>query len=94
MTVSGSTFVVVEDASPLGAGFTFNSVDRLLPITGSPVGQLRVYGRRGYGFYPQLSDTPTQTTYTSPPGDNGTLVLDKTTSVFTYTRPDGRVARR
>ena len=58
-TVTGTTFVVAEDASAFGAGWTFHGADRLVDITASgsnPAGQLRVLGSTGWAFYTQLTD--------------------------------------
>ena len=84
-TFTGSEFVVAEDASTLGAGWTFSGVDQLIPISASgslPAGVLRVYGNGGYRFYTGTS------TFTSPAGDNGTLTLSGGT--YTYSTPDGQ----
>src|SRR5262249_6550365 len=52
-------------------------------------GVLRTYGIGGWRFYMVATDNSSQTTYISPANDNGTLVLDKTNSLWTYTLPDG-----
>ncbi len=86
-TLSGSTFVVAEDGSALGAGWTFRGVDQLIPLTG---GVLRVYGAGGYAFYSGTTNLSGSTTYTSPAGDDGTLTLSAPSSgTYTYSTPDG-----
>jgi RHS repeat-associated protein len=85
-TVTGSTFVVVLDQSnPLGAGWSYGPVDRLVSIASDstgPAGMLRLYGTGGYRFYSGTSS------FTSPAGDNGTLTLSGGT--YTYTTPDNQ----
>jgi RHS repeat-associated protein len=84
-TVTGSAFVVAQDASPFGAGWTFAGVDRLVSIAADstgPAGMLRIYGSGGWRFYQGTSS------FTSPAGDNGTLSLSGGT--YTYATPDGR----
>ncbi len=78
-TLSGYTFVVAQDAGALGAGWAFAGVDQLVAVSG---GVLRVYGEGGYAFYAGSG------TYTSPPGDDGTLTLSGGT--YTYRTPDGQ----
>ncbi len=73
-TVTGATFVVAEDASPFGAGWTFGLTDQLVSIpydsvNNLPAGMLRVYGTGGWAFYPGT------TTFTSPADDPGVLTL-------------------
>jgi RHS repeat-associated protein len=83
--VSGTAFVVAEDSSSFGAGWTFSNTSQLYSIAASgsyPAGILRVYGTGGYRFYSGLS------TYTSPAGDNGTLSVNG--SGWEYTTPDGQ----
>jgi YD repeat-containing protein len=80
-TVSGSTFVVAQDASPFGAGWTFGPTDRLVniaadPANGLPAGILRVYGNGGYRFYSGAS-------LTSPANDNGALTTSGGGHVYT-----------
>jgi RHS repeat-associated protein len=84
-TFTGYTFVVAQDSSALGAGWGFAGVDMLVPLSASgsdPAGVLRVYGDGGSRFYQGT------TSFTSPPGDNGTLSLSGTT--YTYSTPDGQ----
>jgi YD repeat-containing protein len=90
ITLRGVSYVVAQDASPLGAGWSFAGVDRLVPIdpvthggVTYPAGRLRVYGSGGWRFYEG------STSFTSPPGDNGTLAVSG--AGFTYTTPDGQV---
>src|SRR5262249_31705510 len=81
-TLNGCTFVVAQDSSALGAGWTFAGVDRLVSFSASgndPAGVLRLYGDGGYRFYQG------STSFTSPPGDNGTLTLSGGT--YTYSTP-------
>jgi RHS repeat-associated protein len=84
-TFTGYTFVVAQDSSALGAGWNFAGLDMLVPLSASgsdPAGVLRVYGDGGYRFYQGT------TSFTSPPGDNGTLSVSGTT--YTYSTPDGQ----
>jgi RHS repeat-associated protein len=84
-TFSGFAFVVAQDSSPLGAGWTFAWVNQLVNISASgsvPAGQLMVFGTGGWRFYQGT------TTFTSPAGDNGTLTLSGGT--YTYSTPDGQ----
>jgi YD repeat-containing protein len=83
--LTGTAYVVAQDSSPLGAGWAFSPVDRLVSIAADsygPAGMLRVYGTGGYRFYQGT------TSFTSPPGDNGTLTLSGGT--YTYTTADGQ----
>src|SRR5262245_24589711 len=93
-TINGAVFVVAEDSSSYGAGWTLGSVDKLFSISQQTqgtftysAGMLREYGSGGYGFYTDNGAGG----YTSPAGDNGTLT--KATggwlTTYTYTRPDG-----
>src|SRR5262249_53956680 len=84
-TVTGAAYLVVQDASPFGAGWGLAGVDRLVSISADgngPAGMLRVYGSGGWRFYQGTSS------FTSPAGDNGTLTLSGNT--YTYSTPDGR----
>src|SRR5262249_27895498 len=86
ITVSGTAFVVAQDASALGAGWTLSNVNKLVNIAADangPAGQLWVYGTGGYRFF-----TGTSGTLTSPAEDNGTLVKNGGGD-FTYTAIDG-----
>jgi YD repeat-containing protein len=70
-TTNGSTFVVANDNSPLGAGWTFGPTDHLVNIPADtvnnlPAGLLRVYGNGGYRFYSGAS-------LNSPANDSGAL---------------------
>jgi RHS repeat-associated protein len=80
-TLSGNQYVVAEDNSQLGSGWTMSGVDQLVPIPG--VGMLRIYGSGGARIY---TGGPI---YTSPPGDPGTLILSG--GSYTYTLPNGQV---
>jgi len=80
---TGSTFVVAQDASPLGAGWTLSTVDQLVNIPADaygPAGKLRVYGSGGYRFY-SGSSSP----YTSPANDAGTLTYDGFGNILSQT---------
>jgi RHS repeat-associated protein len=84
-TINGSAFVVAEDNSPFGAGWTYAPTSQLvdIPASGSyPAGKLRVYGTGGYRFYQGTSS------FTSPAGDNGTLSVNGTG--WQYQTPDGQ----
>jgi RHS repeat-associated protein len=84
-TYTGYTFVVAQDSSPFGAGWSFASVNQLVSISASgsvPAGMLMVFGTGGWRFY-QGSGS-----YTSPVGDNGTLTVLGGT--YTYSTPDGQ----
>ncbi len=83
-TYTGYTFVVAQDSSTLGAGWSFAGVNQLVPISASgsvPAGVLMVFGTGGWRFYQGTSS------FTSPAGDNGTLTLSGGT--YTYSTPDG-----
>jgi YD repeat-containing protein len=86
-SVSGAAYVVTQDSSPFGAGWTFAPVDQLFSVTADgngPAGVLRAYGGTGeWRFYTQNGSA-----YTSPPGDNGTLTLSGGT--YTYQTADGK----
>jgi RHS repeat-associated protein len=87
-SASGVAYIVVENNSPFGAGWTFGPVDQLVSIaadSNGPAGQLRLYGTGGWRFYTQGVGS----TYTSPAGDPGTLVKNGDSS-FTYSLPGGR----
>jgi RHS repeat-associated protein len=75
--ISGSMYVIAEDSSALGAGWTFAGVDRLISVSG---GLLREFGSGGYGFYSLSGGV-----YTSPAWDNGTLSAATAGGVTTYT---------
>jgi RHS repeat-associated protein len=84
--LSGTAFVVVQDNSPYGPGWTFSGTDQLISIPGDsngPAGQLRLFGSGGWRFYQDTSGG----SFLSPPEDNGTLVRHSDGS-FTYTTPD------
>jgi YD repeat-containing protein len=84
-TINGSAFVVAEDSSPFGAGWTYGPTSELYSIAASgsyPAGMLRVYGTGGYRFYQGTSS------FTSPAGDNGTLSVNG--SGWQYQTPDGQ----
>jgi RHS repeat-associated protein len=84
---SGITYVVTQDASPFGAGWTFSPVDQLVSIaadSNGPAGMLRIFGTGGWRFYASSGSG----TFTSPAEDNGTLAG---TGPYTYTTPEGVV---
>jgi RHS repeat-associated protein len=86
-SVSGVAFLVREEASPFGRGWTLSLVDRLVNIAASgphPAGQLRVYGTGGWDFYQDLGGG----SFLSPAGNPGTLVRNGD-NTFTYTSPTG-----
>src|SRR5208283_1868367 len=86
-TLSGSTFVVAQDNSAVGAGWSYGMIDQLIPMaadSNGPAGVLRVYGTGGYRFYQATGNG----TFQSPAGDNGTLVQNSDGS-YTYTSPCG-----
>jgi RHS repeat-associated protein len=71
----------------IGAGWTFSGIESLVTITADsygPAGMLRLYGIGGWRFYQGEAGGP----YTSPGGDNGTLV--KSGSGWVYSTPDGQ----
>jgi RHS repeat-associated protein len=87
-TINGSAFVVAEDSSPFGAGWTYGPTSQLYSIAASgsyPAGKLRVYGTGGYRFYQGTSS------FTSPAGDNGTLSVNG--SGWQYQTPDGQTVQ-
>jgi YD repeat-containing protein len=68
-TINGSLGVVVNDASPFGAGWWLDGLDRLVNVSGTAAtGLLYVYGAGGSRFFAQNG-----TSYTSPVDDFGTL---------------------
>jgi RHS repeat-associated protein len=85
--LTGAAYVVTQDGSPFGAGWTFSPVDTLVNVpadANGPAGQLRVYGTGEWRFYQDLGGGAFQ----SPAGDSGTL--SQTGGTFTYSTPDGR----
>jgi YD repeat-containing protein len=88
-TVTGYSFVDVQDTSHYGAGWTFSGTDQLLAVAadtpnGLPAGLLRESGTGEWRFYTDTGGG----TYSSPAGDNGTL--SKTGNTYTYSTPDGQ----
>jgi RHS repeat-associated protein len=88
-TVTGYSFVDVQDTSHYGAGWTFSGTDQLIAVAadganGLPAGVLREYGTGEWRFYTDTGGS----TYSSPAGDNGTL--SKTGNTYTYSTPDGQ----
>jgi RHS repeat-associated protein len=93
---AGATYVVAQDGSPFGPGWTLSAVDGLFPIYADPVdptdypaGVLFVYGTGGARFFKSNYPVNGVITFTGPPIDNGTLTASTSTGVYTYTRPDG-----
>ena len=85
-TISGTAFVIAEDSSPYGAGWTLAGVNRLHSISasgGNPAGKLMQFGSGGWRFF-----SGTGPTYTSPADDPGTLVQNGGGD-FTYTAVTG-----
>jgi RHS repeat-associated protein len=80
-TASGTAYVVAQDTSPFGAGWTFAPVDQLVSVSG---GVLRAYGIGSWRYYASGGGG----SYTSPAGDNGTL--SQTGGTYTYATPDGQ----
>jgi RHS repeat-associated protein len=88
VTASGTAFVVAEDASPFGAGWSFSNLNQLVYFAASgsdPAGELWVYGDGSTRFFSGTSGT-----LTGPPEDTGSLVVN-TGGSFTYTAADGSV---
>src|ERR1700722_8395725 len=92
-TVTGYSFVVAQDGSSLGAGWTFSGTDQLIDIPadttdGLPAGQLRAFGTGEYRFYADNGSGG----FFSPTGDNGTLsaATGGGTTTYTYSTPDGQ----
>ncbi len=81
MTASGTAYVVAQDSSPFGAGWTFAPVDQLFAVTGGVLGG---YGVGGWRYYASAGGG----SYTSPAGDNGTL--SQSGGAYTYSTPDGQ----
>jgi len=84
--VNGSTFVVNNEDSSAGAGWSWSMTDRLYDIAasgGQPAGKLRVYGTGSWRFYADNGSGG----FTSEPGDNGTL--SAVSGGFKYQTPDG-----
>ncbi len=80
-SASGTTYVVAQDSSPFGAGWTFAPVDQLFSVSG---GVIMAYGTGGNRYFASAGGG----SYTSPAGDNGTL--SQSGGTFTYSTPDGR----
>ena len=76
LTQSGTAYVVTEDGSAFGAGWSLGGVNQIVSVSG---GVMMVYGS---GFAQFWAGT---TSFTAPKGDNGTLTLSG--SVYTYTTP-------
>src|SRR5262249_45632646 len=86
ITVSGTTFVVAQDSSAFGAGWTLSTLNKLVSIAargGAPAGPLWVYGTGGHPFSPGPSGP-----LTSPAEDNGPLVKNGG-AYFPYPAADG-----
>jgi RHS repeat-associated protein len=89
-TASGTVYVRAEDSSPLGAGWTLSTLNKLVTLSASgsdPAGELWLYGTGEVRFFQGAPGTLPYT-FTSPAEDNGTLV-DNTDGSFTYTAADG-----
>jgi RHS repeat-associated protein len=87
-TASGTAYVVAEDSSPFGAGWSLSNLNQLVAFSASgsdPAGQLWVYGDGSTRFFSGTSGT-----LTGPAEDNGALVVNGGGS-FTYTAADGSV---
>jgi YD repeat-containing protein len=85
VTSSGTAAVVVADqANPLGAGWGIDGLDRLFP-TSDGTGVLWASGAGDCRAF--TGGSPGATTFTSTPGDFGTLVRNADGS-FTYTAKD------
>jgi YD repeat-containing protein len=82
LTASGTTYVVAQDSSVFGAGWSFAPVDQLFSVTNRV---LRAYGTGGWRYYASAGGG----SFTSPAGDNGTL--SQTGGTYTYSTPDGQV---
>jgi RHS repeat-associated protein len=82
LTASGTAYVVTQDSSPFGAGWTFGPVDQITSVSG---GVIMAYGTGEYRFYA----TAVGGSFTSPAGDNGTL--SQSGGTYTYSTPDGRI---
>jgi len=83
----GFAFVVSRDASVYGAGWSLGLVNTLVDIPaagGLPAGKLLVMGSGPWAFYEGTSS------FTSPPGDAGTLAVSG--GGWVYTESDGRKA--
>jgi RHS repeat-associated protein len=88
VNASGATPVVVEDNSPLGAGWSIDGVDKVVSVAGGggvPAGAMLVDGSGKARFFPSNGSGG----YNNPPGDFGTLT--QTGGNFTYTMPDQTV---
>ncbi len=85
-TASGTAYVVAEDSSPFGAGWSFSNLNQLVAFSASgsdPAGWLWVYGDGSTEFFVGTSGT-----LTGPPEDTGVLVVNGGGSL-TYTAADG-----
>ena len=86
--LTGSTFVVAEDASALGAGWGIEGVDRLVAVSGG------VYLVTGSGAFEEFTTGGTSggvTSYNSPPNDFGALTSTGSggSLAYLYTATDG-----
>jgi RHS repeat-associated protein len=79
-TFTGTAYLVSEDNSPFGAGWTFSKTDQLVSVTG---GVIRIYGNGGWSFYASAGGG----SFTSPAGDPGTL--SQSGGTYTYSTPNG-----
>jgi RHS repeat-associated protein len=79
-TFTGTAYLVSEDSSPFGAGWTFSKTDQLVSVTG---GVIRISGKGGWAFYASAGGG----SFTSPAGDNGTL--SQSGGTYTYSTPSG-----
>ena len=81
LSASGTTYVVAQDSSVFGAGWTFGPVDQLDSVTG---GVIMAYGTGGWRYFASAGGG----SFTSPAGDNGTL--SQSGGTYTYSTPDGQ----
>ncbi len=89
--LTGSTFVVAEDASPYGAGWGIEGIDKLVAVTG---GVEWVTGTGDSQFFATGTTSGGTTSYTSPPENFGTLTSTGSggSLAYVYTAADGTVS--
>jgi RHS repeat-associated protein len=86
-TTSGTEYVVSQDSSPFGPGWTLSGVDGLLSVPG---GLLFVSGTGGQRFFATGTTNGNITNYTVPAIDTGSLLTyNSSTLLYCYELPDG-----
>jgi RHS repeat-associated protein len=84
---SGTEYVVSQDGSPFGPGWTLSGIDGLVPVAG---GLLLVSGTGGQRFFATGSTVNGITSYVVPAIDTGSLLTyNSSTTLYCYELPDG-----